>query len=251
MSLESAVVLVERRGPVGVATLNRPEKLNAMNAQLLHELIRAIDAFEADDEIRAIVLTGAGDRAFSAGGDMTEVRQRLGPNAQPRTSPPAGQRIRECRKPVLAAIRGYCYGGGANMVINCDIRNCGEDAKFRFIAASYGLPAAGAMLPRIVGEAKAKELLFTTDVVGAAEALRIGLANQVVPAAEVLDFTVAMAERIAANSPMAVAAIKQVANTALPVDRALELEAEYGRQLSATGDTADRFHAAAARVVGS
>jgi enoyl-CoA hydratase len=250
MSNQPPTVLVERRGPVGIATLNRPEKLNAMNAQLSAELIRAIDDFEADDEILAIVFTGAGERAFSAGGDMTEVRQRLGPNATRSSGPSVGARIRECRKPTLAAIRGYCYGGAANTVINCDIRICGDDAKFRFIAASYGLPAAGAMLPRIVGEAKAKELLFTTDVVAAAEALRIGLANQVMPPAEVLNHTVAMAERIAANSPAAVAAIKQVVNVALPVEAAVAREAELAHELSATEDTAGRFRTAAARVVG-
>jgi enoyl-CoA hydratase len=196
------------------------------------------------------VLTGAGERAFSAGGDMTEVRQRLGPNATRSAGPSVGGRVRECRKPVLAAIRGYCYGGAANTVINCDIRICGDDAKLRFIAASYGLPAAGAMLPRIVGEAKAKELLFTTDVVDAAEALRIGLANQVVPSADVLDVTVAMAQRIAENSPQAVAAIKQVVNLALPVDAAVAREAEYARELGGSDDTAGRFHSAAARIVG-
>jgi enoyl-CoA hydratase len=250
MPSESTVVLVERRGPVGVAILNRPEKLNAMNAELSAALIEAIDDFEADDQILAIVLTGAGERAFSAGGDMTEVRHRLGPNASRSAGPSVGGRVRECRKPTLAAIRGYCYGGAANTVINCDIRICGDDAKFRFIAASYGLPAAGAMLPRIVGEAKAKELLFTTDVVDAAEALRIGLANQVVPPAEVLDYTVAMAERIAGNSPGAVAAIKQIINVALPVDAAVAREVELSRDLSASDDTAGRFHSAAARVVG-
>ena len=250
MLAERTCVLAERRGAVGLAILNRPAKLNAINAQLATELIQVLDEFEADDGIRAIVLTGAGERAFSAGGDMTEQVDRLGSGAHRPPGPPLAQRVRACRKPVLAAIRGYCYGGAANLVINCDIRICGDDAKLRFVGATYGLPPAGAMLPRIVGEAKAKELLFTADVVDAGEALRIGLANQVVPAAEVVEYTVAMAERIAGNSPSAVMALKEIVNVALPTDEALAREAAFRDELSATQDTADRFRAATERVTG-
>jgi len=198
------LVLVERRGPVGIAILNRPEKHNAMSAALGQQLVQAIDAFEADDEIAVIVLTGAGERAFSAGGDMTEVRDRMGPNGRNGGGPNTSERIRACTKPVIAAIRGICYGGAAQLAINCDIRICGDDTRFRFVAAQYGMPACGAMLPRIVGDAKAKEILMTVDIVHADEALRVGLANQVVPAAEVLEYAVAMGERIAGNSQLAV-----------------------------------------------
>ncbi|HYU20960.1 MAG TPA: enoyl-CoA hydratase/isomerase family protein [Chloroflexota bacterium] len=244
-------VRTERRGAVGVAYLNRPAKLNAISAQLADELIQVIDEYEADDEVRAIVLAGAGNRAFSSGADMTEQVDRFGAAARRPPSPPLAKRVRECRKPVLAAIRGYCYGGAAILAINCDIRVCGDDAKFRFVGASYGLAPGGAMLPRIVGEAKAKELLFTTDVVDAAEALWIGLANHVVPAAAVIDHTVAMAERIAANSPRAVMALKQIVNAALPVDEALARESDTTRELMAREETASRFRAAADRVVGA
>lgn len=251
MSGRFQFILVERRGPVGIAVLNRPEKHNAMNAQLQRELIEALDDFEADDAIHAIVLTGAGERAFSAGADMTEVRERVGPAPTRDEGPPLTERVRACRKPVLAAIRGYCYGGAASLAINCDIRICGEDARFRFVAAHYGMPSCGAILPRIVGEAKAKELLFTTDVVDAQEALRIGLANQVVPSAEVVDAAVAMGERIAANSPYAVRALKEIIERALPVEEALALEAERSRELRQLDVTAARFRAAADRVVGA
>ena len=247
--MDLTCVIAERRGPIGLAVLNRPEKLNAMNAQLAADLIVALDAFEADEEIRAIVLTGAGERAFSAGGDMSEQVERLGPGASRPPSPPAARRVGECRKPVLAAIRGYCYGGAAILAINCDIRVCGDDARFRFVGATYGLAPGGAVLPRIVGEAKAKELLFTADPVDAAEALRIGLANQVVPAAEVVDYTLAMAERIAANSPRAVLALKEVVNLALPVEEALAREDALVRELRASEDTAGRFRVATERVV--
>ncbi len=243
-------ILAEARGAVGLITLNRPEKLNAMNAQLSAELVQALDAFEADEAIRAIVLTGAGDRAFSAGADMREGVSRLHGAPVPAPGPSPTQRVRACAKPVLAAIRGYCYGGGANLAVCCDIRICAEDARFRFVGVTYGLPVSGAMLPRIVGEAKAKEILFTGDVVEAAEALRIGLANQVVPAAELLPYTLAIAARIAENSPAAVRALKVIVDTALPVAAAVERETALVSELRASAEHAARFRAAADRVVG-
>ena len=248
------LVLVEKRGPVGLATLNRPEKHNAMNSALTRELIAAIDAFTADDEIAVIVLTGAGERAFSAGGDMTEVRERMGPEGVQRETtggPSLSEKVRLCPKPVIAAIRGYCYGGAAQLAVNCDIRICGDDAKFRFVAVNYGMPACGAILPRIVGEAKAKEILFSGDVVDAREALRVGLANQVVPPSEVVDYAVKLGERIAGNSQFAVRSLKTIIDAALPVEDALALEARLGREARASREAEQRFKAAASRVVGA
>ncbi|MFN8637013.1 MAG: enoyl-CoA hydratase/isomerase family protein [Chloroflexota bacterium] len=245
-------VLVERRGPVGVAILNRPEKHNAMNAELTQLLVEAIDDFTADDQIAVIVLTGAGERAFSAGGDMTEVRERMGPEGVKRGDGPSlSEKVRQCPKPVIAAIRGYCYGGAAHLAVNCDIRICGDDAKFKFVAVNYGMPACGAILPRIVGEAKAKEILFTADVVDAQEALRVGLANQVVPPGEVLDYAVKMGERIANNSQFAVRALKTIVDSAMPVEDALALEGKLGFEARASREAEQRFKAAAARVVGA
>src|SRR3954453_1190677 len=129
-------------------------------------------------------------------------------HARPRVS--ASHLIREVRKPTLAAIRGYCFGGGALMAIEFDIRIAATDARFKFHGASYGRAPGGAVLPRIVGDAKAKELLFTGDEVSATEALRIGLVNQLVAPEDVLETTVVMAARIAANSPVAVLALKEI-----------------------------------------
>jgi enoyl-CoA hydratase/carnithine racemase len=252
MSVSTApLVLVERRGHVGIATLNRPEKHNAMSAALTRELIQAIDDFEADDQIAVIVITGAGERAFSAGGDMTEVRERMGPNAPAGDGGPStSERVRLSPKPVIAAIRGICYGGAAHLAISCDIRICGDDTRFRFVAAQYGMPACGALLPRIVGDAKAKEILFTVDVVDAQAALRCGLANQVVPAAEVVEYAVQMGERIAGNSQPAVRALKRIIDAALPIDDALEMERVVGKQLRESTEAEQRFKAAASRVTG-
>jgi enoyl-CoA hydratase len=247
------LVLVERRGGVGLVTLNRPDKLNALNRELVRQLGEALRELDADDEIGAIVLAGAGERAFSAGGDMREQVDRLdqGSAAVSTPGPPsAASSVRNCSKPVLAAIRGYCYGGGAVLAIACDIRVGGEDARIKFHGASYGLAPGGATLPRIVGEAKAKELLFTCDEVLAEEALRIGLLNQVVPSPQVVDAALAMAERIAANSPTAIRVIKETIDLALPIAEAVAHEEAATRELRASEGHSTRFRQAASRVVG-
>lgn len=246
---DNSCVRVERQGRVGLVTLNRPAKLNALNTQLVDELEAALQALDADDGTGAIVITGAGERAFSAGGDMTEQVAQLDANTI-RSRRSASTVVRVCTTPTLAAIRGYCYGGGALLAINCDIRIAAADARFKFHGASYGQAPGGAVLPRIVGEAKAKEYLFTGDVVEAAEALRVGLVNQVVEAVEVVPVTLAMAERIAANSPAAVAIIKRVIDLALPIDQALAHEEAANRDLRGSSDSAQRFRRAAEVIVG-
>jgi enoyl-CoA hydratase len=242
-------ILVERRGRVGLVTLNRPEKLNALSSALVNQLEQALQDLDADDEVGAIVITGAGDRAFSAGGDMAEQVAALdGATAIPRVG--ASTVVRAAVKPTIAAIRGFCFGGGALMAIECDIRIGGEDARFKFHAASYGRAPGGAVLPRIVGEAKAKELLFTCDEVSSTEALRVGLLNQVVPSGEVVEAAVAMGQRIAANSPVAVKALKEIIDLALPIDKALEYEHEVNQGMGQSADSATRFRRAAERVIG-
>ena len=240
---------VERRGGVGLVRLNRPDKLNALNRELVRQLGDALAELDADEAIGAIVLTGAGERAFSAGGDMREQVSHLDAQAPPPAAPSASSAVRACKKPVVAAVRGYCYGGGAVLAAACDIRIGGDDARIKFHGASYGLAPGGASLPRIVGEAKAKELLFTCDEVLAKEALRIGLLNQVVPSSEVIDAAVAMAERIAANSPHAVRVLKETIDLALPIHEALAHEEAATRHLRGSPDQAARFRQAAARVV--
>jgi len=242
-------ILVERHGRVGLVTLNRPEKLNALSSGLVNQLELALRELNADDDIGAIVITGAGARAFSAGGDMAEQVAALEETrAFPRVS--ASAVVRAAVKPTIAAIRGYCFGGGALLAIECDIRIGGEDARFKFHAASYGRAPGGAVLPRIVGAAKAKEILFTCDEVSANEALRVGLLNQLVPAAEVVEAAVAMGQRIAANSPVAVKALKEIIDLALPIDKALKYEHEVNREMGRSADSASRFRQAAERVIG-
>ena len=244
-----APILVERRGRVGLVTLNRPEKLNALNSELVNQLERALQQLDSDDEIGAIVITGAGERAFSAGGDMAEQVAALdAARAFPRVN--ASAVVHTVKKPTIAAIRGYCFGGGALLAIHCDIRIAGEDARLKFHGASYGRAPGGAILPSIVGAAKAKELLFAGDEISASEALRIGLLNQLVAPDKVVETAVDMAARIAANSPQAVRALKQIIDLALPVEAALERERELNRELGHTPDSAARFRSAAERVIG-
>jgi enoyl-CoA hydratase len=229
--------------------LNRPEKLNALNQHLLEELQNALQELDEDPEIGAIVITGAGERAFSAGGDMAEQVEAIeGRRAARRGN--ALSAVRACRTPTIAAIRGYCYGGAALLATGCDIRISGADGRFKFHGASYGRALGGAILPRIVGAAKAKELLFTGDDVRAEEALRIGLVNQVVSPDEVVETALAMAERIAANSPRAVQAIKETIDLALPIEQAQTYENHVNRELAHSEDSTARFRKAAARVIG-
>jgi enoyl-CoA hydratase/carnithine racemase len=242
-------VLLERRGRVGLVTLNRPAKLNALSSELVDHLESALQQLDADADIGAVVITGAGERAFSAGGDMAEQVAALEKDAAiPRVG--ASAVVRACVKPTIAAIRGYCFGGGALLAIECDIRIGGDDARIKFHGASYGRAAGGAVLPRIVGDAKARELLFTGDEISATDALRIGLLNQVVPAGDVVATAVAMGERIAANSPEAIKALGEIIDLALPIGHALEQEEYLNRDIGRSSDSSSRFRDAAARVLG-
>ena len=244
-----ALVLTDRRDRVALVTLNRPEKLNALSSELVNELERALHELDSDDDIGAIVITGAGTRAFSAGGDMAEQIAALDDaRAFPRVS--ASAVVHAVHKPTIAAIRGYCFGGGALLAIHCDIRIGGDDTRMKFHGASYGRAPGGAVLPRIVGDAMAKELLFTGDEISASEALRIGLLNHVVPAADVVDTSLAMAQRIAANSPASIRALKEIIELAHPVDRAMDREHDLNRDMGHTAEAAARFRSAAERVIG-
>lgn len=243
-------LIVERRGAVAVVRLNRPEKHNALNAQISFELIDCLDALEGDDSVRVIVLTGSGEKAFCAGADMAEATSeetrpaRVGGPAQ------AAARLLRVRKPVIAAVNGYAYGGGALLAINCDIRIASENARFRFVGTTYGLVVGGSQLPRIVGVPAAKELIFTARTVDAAEALRIGLVNRVVPRERLEEEALAMAAAIAENSPQAVQAAKEIIDLALPGREAALREVEVNSELRQSEDHRRRFRAAAQRVTG-
>ncbi len=244
-------LIVEQTGAVATIRLNRPEKHNALNAQLSHELIDALDKIEGDDAVNVIVLTGAGEKAFCAGADMAEAVGAGGTNSGYVGAPAeAVARVLRTRKPIIAAVNGYSYGGGALLAINCDIRIASEDARFRFVGASYGLVVGAFQLPRIVGAPLAKELIFTARTIDAQEALRIGLVSHMVPLEELEATVTEMALAIAANSRAAVMESKQVIDIATSNREAFRREVEANLELRQSEEHQERFRAAAMRVTG-
>lgn len=244
-------IILETDGHVANIRLNRPEKHNAINAELSGELIECLSALEADDDVRVIVLTGAGEKAFCAGADMAEAMTAgtdgRGTND---SAARAALRLLRVKKPTIAAVNGYAYGGGAVFAIHCDIRVCSDAAKFRFVGATYGLVVGASQLPRIVGAPFAKELIFTARVVDAEEAAQIGLANRVVPHAELSSVVREIASAIAANSPTAVMASKEVIDLGTTILEGGKREMEHNLELRQGDDHRARFREAAERVIG-
>jgi enoyl-CoA hydratase len=208
-------VLTERRGDVVLATLNAPERRNAIDQQMVDGLHAVLDALTADPTLAALVITGAGDKAFAAGADIAQLRARTSADALQAINSTIFNRIEEFPVPVIAAIRGFALGGGCELAIACDLRVLGESSKLGQPEVKLGIiPAAGGTyrLPRLVGLGRARELIYTGRMVDAAEALRIGLANAVVPDAEVVDRALQLAGEIAQNGRAAVAAAKRALN---------------------------------------
>jgi enoyl-CoA hydratase/carnithine racemase len=207
-------VLVEKSEGVAILTLNRPEQLNAMNHRLSTALHDAVVRMSADDEVGCIVITGAGDRAFSAGGDIHEQREDDRRYTQAELDARAAMRgrgsyeISACPKPTLGMINGLAFGGAAVLASSLDMRVGCEHASFRFLAAAYGRINSTWTLPNQVGWPIAKELLFSARVVEAEEAHRIGLLNHLVPCAQLRDKTMWLATMIAKNRREAVVGVK-------------------------------------------
>jgi enoyl-CoA hydratase len=210
-------ILVETRGRVGLITLNRPKALNALNAALIADLGRALDAFEADDGIGAIVLTGS-ERAFAAGADIKEMAGKSYMDVYLEDFITRGwERITTCRKPIIAAVAGHALGGGCEVAMMCDFIIAADNARFGQPEITIGtIPGAGGTqrLPRYVGKSKAMEMCLTGRIMDAAEAERSGLVSRVVPLAELLPEALKAAEKIAAMSrPLAMMA-KEAVNRA-------------------------------------
>jgi len=205
-------VLVEKQEGAGIITLNRLERLNALSRTLTTELDQALTRFEQDEEIKAIIVTGTGDKAFSAGADIHEMVQQS--EVQNRTRDARSidwlWHLVACKKPTIGAINGLAYGGGALVASTFDIRLGCERTTFRFLGAVYGRVNSTWTLPLIVGWPMARELLFTGRVVEAEEALRIGLLNRLVTSAELMKTALEMAKTIAANDATAVQGIKEI-----------------------------------------
>jgi len=210
-------ILTERRGAVGIITLNRPKALNALNAALIAELGAALDAFEAEREIGAIVLTGS-DKAFAAGADIKEMASKSYMDAYGEDFITRGwERVAQCRKPVVAAVAGFALGGGCEIAMMCDILIAAETARFGQPEIQLGtIPGAGGTqrLTRFIGKAKAMDLCLTGRMMDAAEAERAGLVSRIVPADRLLEEAVAVAARIAEMSRPIAMMVKESVNRA-------------------------------------
>ena len=220
--MSGPLVLSERRGAVALLTLNRPDKLNAINVPVIEALDAALDAAEADDAVRAIVVAGAG-RAFSAGFDLdmgmgdgkpdpADVRRALENDFR------LIMRFWDSPKPTVAAVHGYCLGSALELAVACDITIAAEDCRFGEPEVKFGSGIVALLLPWLAGPKAAKYLLLTgEDRATAAEMQAIGLVNRVVPIASVLDEAVALAARMAANDAQAVRLTKQAINRSLDI----------------------------------
>ncbi len=210
-------ILVETRGRVALVTLNRPKALNALSAGLIADLGHALDAFEADERISAIVLTGS-EKAFAAGADIKEMKDKTYMDVYLADFITKGwERVATCRKPVIAAVAGYALGGGCEIAMMCDFIIAADNAKFGQPEINLGtMPGAGGTqrLTRFVGKSKAMEMCLTGRMMDAAEAERAGLVSRIVPLAELVDEAVKTASAIAEKSLPVVMLVKESINRA-------------------------------------
>jgi enoyl-CoA hydratase len=237
-------VSTQHHGSVAAVTIDNPP-MNALGAALLDELEAELAALDGSDETRAIVLRGAGERAFVAGADIKEfpaLREASSSEVgAARGLQRVGARMDAARTPFVAAIRGYCLGGGLELAMCCDIRVCADDAQLGQPEIKLGLiPGGGGTqrLPRLVGLGRAQLLNLTGDFVDAATAERWGLVEKVVPVDELMDSALAIAQSIAERSPHAVAVLRELARTTrdLPLEEGLRREAEAFRRCLASED---------------
>lgn len=221
-------ILTETRGRVGLITLNRPQAMNALNGTLLSELMQALAAFDADEAIGAMVITGS-ERAFAAGADIKEMAVATTVEMLTGSFVEQFDGIRKIKKPVIAAVSGYALGGGCELAMSCDMIVASETAKFGQPEVTIGvIPGAGGTqrLTRAVGKAIAMEMVLNNRMLSAAEAAQFGLVNRVVPVERCLDEALALATELAGRAPLAIRLGKEAVNKAFELSLAAGLEAE-------------------------
>ncbi len=242
MSYENT--LLDRDGAIVIIMLNRPKQLNALNQAVLGEIDTALDELATDDGVRAIIITGAGDRAFAVGADITELAQ-IGSATEGRLwaihSNQLWRKMAGLPKPIIAAINGFALGGGLELALACDIRLASETAQLGLPEVSLGvMPGWGGTqrLARLVGPGMAKLLMMTGDRIDAREAQRLGIVEQVHPQADLLGAARHLAQKLANLPPLSIGAIKQAVNSGLnmALDDALVLEATLFGELTMTQD---------------
>jgi enoyl-CoA hydratase/carnithine racemase len=244
------VVLAETRGPVALVTLNRPQKLNALDYALIDRLMAVLDSIEADDDVRAVVLTGAGERAFSSGADIAcfAPSVRRGPAAALRDFVRRGQRltgrIESFPKPIIVAVNGLAHGGGCEIVEAAPLAIASERAEFckPEINLGFAPPFGGSQrLPRLVGRKRALRMILTAQPITAHAAQELGLVNEVVAHDDLRDAAFGLAGLIAGKSPLAVAACLGSVTRGInvPIDEGLAIEANYFARMVGTQDIAE------------
>lgn len=248
MEFQNIILAQENR--IATLTINRPKALNALNQATLLEIKKAVEQVRDDAEVDVLIITGAGDKAFVAGADITSM---LTMNAlEGRQFGFTGQEtfnlIESMSKPVIAAINGFALGGGCELAMSCDFRICSHKSKFGQPEVGLGVtPGFGGTqrLPRIVGTGMAKQLLYTGDTIDACEALRIGLVNAVVPAESLMEYVVEVAQKIASRGSIAVRFCKDAVNEGMQtdIDRAMTIEADIFGLCFATEDQKEGMQA--------
>jgi enoyl-CoA hydratase len=236
-------LLLDVRDGIAFLTVNRPDKLNALNDAVIAELDRAVAQIEGDDAIQGVILTGAGPKAFVAGADIGELSQQtqLTGKARAMRGQAVFRRLERCGKPVVAAVNGFALGGGCELAMACHLRVASEGAKFGQPEVKLGIgPGYGGTvrLARLIGKGRALDLLLTARMVGAEEALQMGLVNRVVPADRLLAESEQLLRGILANGPLAVRLCIEAVDAGLEMslDEALLLEANHFGLLSSTDD---------------
>lgn len=241
--MELANVTLEKEGKIAIVTINRPKALNALNSDTLKDIETVVDELAKDDEVYAVIVTGAGEKAFVAGADITEMKDL---NAiEGRKFGILGNRvfrkIENLDKPVIAAVNGFALGGGCELSMACDIRIASSKAKFGQPEVGLGItPGFGGTqrLARIVGTGMAKEMIYTAKIIKADEALRIGLVNRVADPEKLMDEAKELANTIAAQAPIAVKLCKSAINHGIQcdIDTALMYESEAFGECFSTAD---------------
>ncbi|MBI5849443.1 MAG: enoyl-CoA hydratase/isomerase family protein [Planctomycetes bacterium] len=225
--------LLEIADRIAIVTLNAPERRNAIDRAMVDALHADLTRLESVPELAAVVITGAGDKAFAAGADIAQLKERTSRDAAAAINSTLFARVENFPVPMIAAVRGFCLGGGCELAIACDLRVAGQSAKFGQPEVTLGIiPAAGATyrLPRLIGLGRARDLVYTGRILDAAEAERIGLVNRVVPDAEVLDAALALAREIAHAGPLAVRAAKAAMNALARPNEGMALTLESALQ---------------------
>jgi enoyl-CoA hydratase len=209
-------LVARKQGAIGWIIFNNPDRHNATSLEMWQSLPLVLDAYTKDPEVRVVVLRGAGDKAFSAGADISQFKEKRSGTeavkAYNEAADAANLALRECAKPTIALIRGYCIGGGTAIAVGCDIRIAGENARFGVPAAKLGLGYRFDGINRlasIVGPAYTAEVFFTARQFSAQEALQMGLVNRVLPDGEVEQYVLDYANTIGANAPLTIAAVKR------------------------------------------